>query len=83
MDKLLKKIYKEVINHEKETIYTYRKVDDEINSLIKPYESRLNPEELEELKNMLYTIAVTAEQAGFEVGVQFITKLLCSMLFVK
>lgn len=80
MNKLLFKIYQNVICYEKDTIARNKMVDEEINSIIEPYKEQLCEEQLEELKNLLASIALTAEQTGFETGVQFVIKLLYSLL---
>lgn len=79
MNRTLQKIYQEILRYEKDTVKICRAVDDEIATLLKKSADRLNPEEAEELKNMLSGVALAAEQAGFEVGVRFVVNMLCSL----
>lgn len=77
MNDLLKKIYNNVLVYEKDTILLNTEIDNEINMLIKPYADTLNTDEIEQYKNILSSIALTAEQTGFELGVRFILSILC------
>lgn len=80
MNKLLLKIFQNVICYERTTMERNKIVDEEINLLIEPYKEKLCTEQIEELKNLLSSIALTAEQTGFEIGAQFVIKLLYTLL---
>lgn len=80
MNELLKKIYNNVLVYEEQVTKISKAVDDEINNLIEPHQNKLSAIELEELKDLLSSTALVAEQTGFEIGMRFAIKLIVSML---
>lgn len=80
MKELLMKIYNSVLVYEDDVINVSKVVDDEINLLVEPYQTRLSDDELETLKDLLSSTALIAEQTGFEVGMRFAIKLIFSLL---
>lgn len=80
MNELIQKIYNNVLVHEEQVTKISKVVDDEINNLIEPYQTKLSSTELEELKDLLSSTALVAEQTGFEIGMRFAIKLIVSML---
>lgn len=80
MNELLKKIYNNVLVYEEQVINISKVVDDEINNLMEPHQNKLSATELEELKDLLSSTALVAEQTGFEIGMRFAIKLIVSML---
>lgn len=80
MNELLRKIYNDVLVYEHDVVKINKQVDKEINQFIEPYKKQLQDNELEKLNDLLSTVTLTAEQAGFENGVRFIVKLLYSLL---
>lgn len=80
MNELLKKIYESVITYEKDTVEMGRRVDVEINKLIKPYAEQLTDKEMEQIKTLLYQTALTAEQEGFQLGIKYTLKILFNLL---
>ncbi len=80
MKELLMKIYNSVLVYEDDVVNISKVVDDEINLLVEPYQTRLSDDELETLKDLLSSTALTAEQTGFEVGMRFAIKLIFSLL---
>lgn len=80
MNRLLKKIYDEVLVYEKDVVSTNKAVDKTINDLIKSYNEELSASEYDELKELLFSAVSTAEHAGFENGVRFTLKMLSSLL---
>lgn len=75
MNELLRKIYNDVLVYEHDVVKINKQVDKEINQFIEPYKKQLQDNELEKLNDLLSTVTLTAEQAGFENGVRFIVKL--------
>ena len=80
MKELLMKTYNSVLVYEDDVINVSKVVDDEINLLVEPYQTRLSDDELETLKDLLSSTALIAEQTGFEVGMRFAIKLIFSLL---
>lgn len=80
MKELLMKIYNSVLVYEDDVVNISKIIDDEINLLVEPYQTRLSNDELETLKNLLSSTALIAEQTGFEVGMRFAIKLIFSLL---
>ena len=80
MTELLLKIYENVIRHEKEAINMEKRITEEVDRVVKPYEGKLNIEELEAMQDIIFDIALTAEQEGFQLGVKYFAKLLAECL---
>lgn len=80
MKELLMKIYNSVLVYEDDVVNVSKVIDDEINLLVETYQTRLSDDELETLKDLLSSTALTAEQTGFEVGMRFAIKLIFSLL---
>lgn len=80
MNDLLTKIYNNILVYDDEVININKAVDDEINQLIQTHKNSLSDYEIEELKDLLSSTALTAQQCGFKCGVQFIIKLISSSL---
>lgn len=79
MNELLK-IYENVVRHEKEAANMERRVTEEISQLSKPYEKQLSSKELEKLQDIMFSVALTAEHEGFQLGVKYFVKLLSECL---
>lgn len=69
------KIYEAIVRHEEEAICMEKRITEEVERMTTPYEEKLNTDELEELQNVLFDIALTAEQEGFQLGVKYLAKL--------
>lgn len=80
MNELFRKIYNDVLVYEHDVVKINKQVDKEINQFIELYKKQLQDDELEKLNDILSTVILTAEQAGFENGVRFAVKLLYSLL---
>lgn len=80
MNDSLRKIYDTIICYEDETIEAGKRLDDEVKNVIMPYEKKLNINELEELKALLYGISNYSEREGFILGVKWAVKLLMEIL---
>ena len=77
---MLKKIYTEGVKMERDTIERERRVDEAINRIIATYEGQISSRELDILIDLLSTVALEGEEAGFEVGARFVIRLLRSVL---
>lgn len=80
MNELLKKIYESVIYYEKDTVEMGSRVEVEIHKLIKQYPEQLTDKDIEQIKNLLYQTALTAEQEGFQLGIKYTLKMLFDLL---
>lgn len=78
MDDLLTKIYNNIIIYEQDTIILNKATDENINQLIQSHKHNLSSYEIEELKDLLSSATLTAQQSGFKSGVKFILKLIYS-----
>lgn len=79
MSELLK-IYENVIRHEEETVSMERRVTEEILQLSEPYKEQLSGEELEKLQDIMFSVALTAEHEGFQLGIKYFAKLIIECL---
>ena len=73
---MLNEIYREIIKNQHDTVRREGQVDDLIDQLVKPYEGKISSQDVDTLKDLLSTIALAGEEAGFEVGAKFAIKLL-------
>lgn len=83
MSDLLKRIYENVIRYEQEAINMEKRITKEVDAICKPYKGKLSADELEELQDILFEIALSGEQEGFQLGVLSLMKLLIEILFIK
>ena len=81
MSELLKRIYENVIRYEKESISMEKRITKAVDAICKPYKGKLSADELEELQDIMFEIALSGEQEGFQLGVMCFTKLLIECLF--
>lgn len=81
MNDLLLKIYENVIRYEKEAISMEKRITKEVDAICKPYKDKLSADALEELQDILFEIALSGEQEGFQLGVICLTRLLVEFLF--
>lgn len=81
MSDLLKKIYNNVLVYEEDIVKTNREIDEERNRLVECYVQQLSDKEKDQLKDIMSSMALTAEMAGFENGVRFAFQLLGSLVF--
>ena len=79
MSELLK-IFENVVRHSKEAADMEKRVNEEIIQLSKPYEEQLSSKELEKLQDIMFSVALTAEHEGFQLGVKYFAKLLAECL---
>lgn len=80
MNKLLKKLFDNVINNEKETIEVNKQIDNRIHTILDQYKEELTEEELEKFSSHLYYVALVAEQEGFQLGMKYLFKIAISLL---
>lgn len=73
-------IYENVIRHTEEAADMERRVTEEIIQLSKPYEEQLSSKELEKLQDIMFSVALTAEHEGFQLGIKYFAKLLAECL---
>ncbi len=80
MSELLKKIYEDVIQHERVSVEMGNRVDRWVDTLTEPYKEQLNAEQMEQLRNLMYSTAIKAEEEGFQLGIRMIVKLVLEMV---
>ncbi len=80
MSELLKKIYEDVIQHERVSVEMGNRVDRWVDTLTAPYKEQLNAEQMEQLRNLMYSTAIKAEEEGFQLGIRMIVKLVLEMV---
>lgn len=80
MNDLLTKIYSDILIYEQDVIKQNKAMDDEINKLLQSHTDNLSSYEIDELKDLLSSTALTAQQSGFKSGVRFIIDLIYSSL---
>ncbi len=83
MNELFRKIYDEVISREPDALEARKRIEMKVQTLVEPYQDRLTDSEMETLKDLMYSIAPTAEQEGVQLGIQFAFKILLELLSFK
>ncbi len=80
MSELLKKIYEDVIQHERVSVEMGNRVDRWVDTLTEPYKEQLDAGQMEQLRNLMYSTAIKAEEEGFQLGIRMIVKLVLEMV---
>ncbi len=80
MSELLKKIYEDVIQHERVSVEMGNRVDRWVDTLTEPYREQLDARQMEQLRNLMYSTAIRAEEEGFQLGIRMIVKLVLEMV---
>lgn len=75
MNKLLKRIFDEIIIYERDYIEMDAGIDKEIEKYLMEYKGKMNQEEMENLKNLLYGITKISEQEGFFLGWRYAVRV--------
>ena len=83
MKKLILKVFETVIKTEEESIKTEACIDEEVFRLIEPFEEILDGKEMEMLKDALFSVAITGEETGFQLGVKTTIRLLLELFAEK
>lgn len=76
MEKLLSKIYDMVVFNEKDSIRYGAEFDAYVNELLESMKNNMSESELEEIKEVVYAAAFSAEKYGFKLGARFLVRLL-------
>ncbi len=79
MSELLKKIYEDIIQHEHVSVEMGNRVDRWVDTLTEPYKEQLDAGQMEQLRNLMYSTAIRAEEEGFQLGIRMIVKLVLEM----
>lgn len=79
MSELLK-IYENVVRYEEEAVNMEKHIIEEVDKITEQYEKRFNADELEELQDVLFSVALTAEHKGFVLGMRYLAKLIAECL---
>lgn len=80
MNELLKKIYKEVIYHEKDTQKIEKILEMKIAELLHPYAEQFTKEQTEIILSLMYAIQLKAMQEGFQHGAKYTLSTLFALL---
>lgn len=80
MEDLLEKIYRSVVSNESDSVRMGEKYEVQINRLIERHKDKINEEEMEILKELMYDVGDITERGGFVLGVRFSIKLMLEIL---
>ena len=80
MSELLRKIYEQAIQDEDIAVAMGRRVDDWAKSLTVPYKDVLDEDQMELLRDLLFSTATKAEEEGFQLGIRVIVKLVLEII---
>lgn len=80
MNELLKRIFTDVISREDDSFATDKYIDSKVQEIVDNYAEKASDDELEELRSLLYQVALIAEQEGFLLGMKYLLKIGISLL---
>lgn len=80
MERIIREIFEKVIIYERDFIKMDRKVAGEIRRLADQRLSRSNGEQKEKAYDMMYEVALRAEEEGFMLGFKYALKLIAVVL---
>ena len=80
MNDIFKKIYEEVICHEKDTQKIEKSLEAEIQKLFRPYAEQFTEEQTEIILSLMYAIQLKAMQEGFQHGAKYTLSALFTLL---
>lgn len=80
MNELLKRIFTEIISKEDDCFKTEKYIDTKIQEIVGNYADKLSADELEELRGLLYHVALISEKEGFVLGMKYLLKMELSLL---
>ncbi len=76
MNKLIYEIFDSIIVNSHYDDKADKVIQEEITSLLKPFEQTIDDREYEKLRDTLFSISLTAEKEGFNMGFRFALSLL-------
>ncbi len=80
MSELMKKIYEGIIQHESVAVEMGKRVDTWVDTLTAPYTEQLDAGQMEQLRNLMYSTAIRAEEEGFQLGILIIVRLMLEII---
>lgn len=80
MEDLLSKIYDKVAFYEEDSIKLGKEFDTIITELLEPLRESRTEEEVEEIRELIYQAAYSAEKHGFYIGVRFSAVVLSEIM---
>lgn len=80
MEDLLSKIYDKVDFYETDSIKLGKEFDIIVTELLKPLREKRTGKEVEEIRELIYKAAYSAEKDGFYIGVRFTVGLLMEIM---
>jgi len=80
MEDLLSKIYDKVAFYEEDSIKLGKEFDTIITELLEPLRESRTEEEVEEIRELIYQAAYSAEKQGFYIGVRFSAVVLSEIM---
>lgn len=80
MEELFRKIYDTIICYEEDAVEMGKGIDREINELMKPFQTKLTEVQLEEMRDLISVISISAEREGFLLGAKYTLKMLTVLL---
>lgn len=80
MQDLIGKIYDKIICTEDDCIELGKSLDDFVEETIEPLRETMSEDDVETIKEMIYTVAYHAEKDGFRLGVHTAVKFMSEAL---
>lgn len=83
MECLLSEIYEKVVYASDMYNELNQIFDEEVENLIHPLKEQISAEELDELRDLIYSASFTAEKNGFYMGVHTVVKFFTESLNIR
>lgn len=80
MDKILKKIYEDIIYYEKDVVQMDNKINMDIDEILESYQKELKQIDINIIKELLYKETFNAQREGFKLGMRYMLKLCLYLL---
>lgn len=80
MKDLLRKIYESVLVHETDIFNMEKYINNEMENYIEPLKERFSEDELDIIRDCIYTTALLSETESFKMGMKYGMKMIIEVL---
>ena len=70
MQDMWNKLFDKVVFYEPDCIKVWRMLDEEVNAILEPLKESMSETELEVIRDMIHSIAFSAQKYGFNLGIR-------------
>ena len=77
MDKILQKIFDNIVTKEPEYTEMGKRYDQEVEKILSPLQEKMTVEEVEKIRSLIYKATYCAQRDGFILGARTIAQIMC------